>query len=188
MVSNDEPLPVPEVQRIGVIGAGQMGWGIAEVATLARYEVRLVDISQEQLERALERMRDYTDRRVQKGQLTPADREAALARVRTGTSYELFADCQLVIEAATEDEGIKREILKGVIGHIPRDALIATNTSSISITRLAAVTDRPERFIGMHFMNPVPVMKLVELIRGIATDEATFRAIRAITESSARPR
>jgi 3-hydroxybutyryl-CoA dehydrogenase len=180
MLSNDERPPVPEVQRIGVIGAGQMGWGIAEVATLAGYEVRLVDVSQEQIERALERMREYTDRRVRKGQLTAAEREAALARVRTGTSYELFSDCELVIEAATENEGVKREILKSLLQHLPRDALIATNTSSISITRLAAVTDRPERFIGMHFMNPVPVMKLVELIRGIATDEETYRAIRAI--------
>src|SRR5690606_27952964 len=172
--------PIPEIRRIGVIGAGQMGTGIAEVAALAGFEVRLLDISQEQLDRALERIDAHLRRRVDKGTLADGEREAALARIRIGTDYESFRDCQLVIEAATENEAIKRDILKTLIGYVPEDALIATNTSSISITRLAAVTDRPERFIGMHFMNPVPAMKLVELIRGIATDEATFQATRDI--------
>ena len=176
----DDLPPIPEIRCIGVIGAGQMGTGIAEVAALAGLEVRLLDISQERLDQALERIDTHLRRRVARGTLSEAECEAALARIRTGTDYEGFRDCQLVVEAATEDEAIKRDILKTLIGYLPKDALIATNTSSISITRLAAVTDRPERFIGMHFMNPVPAMKLVELIRGIATDEATFQATREI--------
>jgi 3-hydroxybutyryl-CoA dehydrogenase len=179
--THGEHPPVPEVRCIGVIGAGQMGWGIADVAANAGFEVRLLDVKQEQLELALERIRTHTERQVQKGKVTESDAKAALGRISTGTGYDMFGDCELVIEAATESEPVKREILKTLIQHLPRDALIATNTSSISITRLAAVTDRPERFIGMHFMNPVPAMKLVELIRGIATDEATYQAIRDIT-------
>jgi 3-hydroxybutyryl-CoA dehydrogenase len=178
--SPSEHPPIPEIRRIGVIGAGQMGWGIATVAALAGYEVRLLDLSPEQLERALELIRNYCERRVSKGQLTAAERDAALARIETGTGYEMFRDCQLVIEAASEDEAVKKAIFRTLVEHLPADALIASNTSSISITRLAAVTDRPERFMGMHFMNPVPVMKLVELIRGIATDEATYAAIREL--------
>jgi 3-hydroxybutyryl-CoA dehydrogenase len=179
--TDGEHPPVPEVRCIGVIGAGQMGWGIADVAANAGFEVRLLDVKQEQLELALERIRTHTERQVQKGKVTESDAKAALGRISTGSGYDMFGDCELVIEAATESEPVKREILKTLIQHLPRDALIATNTSSISITRLAAVTDRPERFIGMHFMNPVPAMKLVELIRGIATDEATYQAIRDIT-------
>ena len=177
-----DPLPVPEIRRIGVIGAGQMGAGIAEVAALAGYEVRLLDIEQGRVDDALERIRNHLDRRVGKGTLSEADQRAALERIATGTDYGMFADCQLVIEAATESEQVKRAVLAQLIQHVPADALIATNTSSISITRLAAGTDRPQRFIGMHFMNPVPAMKLVELIRGIATEEETFRAIREVTE------
>jgi 3-hydroxybutyryl-CoA dehydrogenase len=175
--------PIPEIRRIGVIGAGQMGGGISEVAALAGFEVRLVDLSQEQLDGTLERIDGRLARRVSKATLSEEERRAALGRIATGTGYELLADCQLVIEAATEDEAVKRAIFAEVIKHLPPDALIATNTSSISITRLAAGTDRPERFIGMHFMNPVPAMKLIELIRGIATDEATFRAIRGVSEA-----
>ena len=181
MDSNADRLPpIPEVRKIGVIGAGQMGTGIAEVAALAEFDVRLLDVAQERLDQALERVDGHLHRRMDKGTLSEAERQAALARIQAGTDYEGFRDCQLVIEAATEDEAVKRDILKTLIGYVPEDALIATNTSSISITRLAAVTDRPERFIGMHFMNPVPAMKLVELIRGIATDEATFQAAREI--------
>jgi 3-hydroxybutyryl-CoA dehydrogenase len=178
----DDPPPIPVIRRIGVIGAGQMGTGIAEVAALAGYEVRLLDIEQARLDDAVERIRNHLDRRVGKGTLSDADERAALERIATSTDYGVFADCQLVIEAATENEQVKRAVLAELIQHIPADALIATNTSSISITRLAAGTDRPQRFIGMHFMNPVPAMKLVELIRGIATDEETFRAIREVTE------
>ena len=179
--SHDAP-PVPEIRRIGVIGAGQMGAGIAEVTALAGYDVRLLDIEQGRVDDALERIRNHLDRRVGKGTLSEADQRAALERIATGTDYGMFADCQLVIEAATESEQVKRAVLAQLIQHVPADALIATNTSSISITRLAAGTDRPQRFIGMHFMNPVPAMKLVELIRGIATEEETFRAIRDVTE------
>ncbi len=182
-MSRDHDLPpVPEIRRIGVVGAGQMGGGITEVAALAGFEVCLLDVSQEQLDRARERIDGRLARRVAKGTLTEAERQAALDRVALATGYDALEDCQLVVEAATENEVIKRQIFAEVIKHLAKDALIATNTSSISITRLAAGTDRPERFMGMHFMNPVPAMKLVELIRGIATDEATFRAIRAITE------
>jgi 3-hydroxybutyryl-CoA dehydrogenase len=176
----DSRPPIPEIRCIGVIGAGQMGAGIAEVAALADLDVRLLDVSQERLDQALERIDGHLRRRMDKGTLSDAERRAALARIRTSMDYEGFRDCQLVIEAAIEDEAVKRDVLKTLIAYLPADALIATNTSSISITRLAAVTDRPERFIGMHFMNPVPAMKLVELIRGIATDEATFQAIREI--------
>jgi 3-hydroxybutyryl-CoA dehydrogenase len=179
--SNDPP-PVPEIRRIGVIGAGQMGAGIAEVTALAGYDVRLLDIDQSKIDDALERIRTHLERRVSKGALSEADQRAALERIATGTDYSMFADCQLVIEAATESEEVKRAVLAELIRHIPPDALIATNTSSISITRLAAGTDRPQRFIGMHFMNPVPAMNLVELIRGIATEEETFRTIREVTE------
>jgi 3-hydroxybutyryl-CoA dehydrogenase len=179
--SNDPP-PVPEIRRIGVIGAGQMGGGIAEVTALAGYDVRLLDIDQSKIDDALERIRTHLERRVSKGALSEADQRAALERIATGTDYSMFADCQLVIEAATESEEVKRAVLAELIRHIPPDALIATNTSSISITRLAAGTDRPQRFIGMHFMNPVPAMNLVELIRGIATEEETFRTIREVTE------
>jgi 3-hydroxybutyryl-CoA dehydrogenase len=177
-----DPPPVPEIRRIGVIGAGQMGGGIAEVTSLAGYDVRLLDIEQSKVDDAVERIRTHLDRRVSKGSLSEAEQRAALERIATGTDYSMFADCQLVIEAAIESEQVKRAILAELIQHIPADALIATNTSSISITRLAAGTDRPQRFIGMHFMNPVPAMKLVELIRGIATEEETFRAIREVTE------
>jgi 3-hydroxybutyryl-CoA dehydrogenase len=180
--ASDDPLPVPEIRRIGVVGAGQMGGGIAEVAALAGYDVRLLDIDQSKIDDAIERIRTHLDRRVSKGALSEAEQSAALERIATGMDYSMFADCQLVIEAATESEEIKRAIMAELIRHIPADALIATNTSSISITRLAAGTDRPQRFIGMHFMNPVPAMKLVELIRGIATEEETFRAIREVTE------
>jgi 3-hydroxybutyryl-CoA dehydrogenase len=180
--ASDDAPPVPEIRRIGVIGAGQMGGGIAEVTALAGYDVRLLDIDQSKIDDAIERIRTHLDRRVSKGALSEAEQRAALERIATGTDYSMFADCQLVIEAATESEEIKRTVLAELIRHIPADALIATNTSSISITRLAAGTDRPQRFIGMHFMNPVPAMKLVELIRGIATEEETFRAIREVTE------
>jgi 3-hydroxybutyryl-CoA dehydrogenase len=178
----DSLAPIPEIRCIGVIGAGQMGTGIAEVAALAGFDVRLLDIAQERLDQALDRIGTHLERRVAKGTLADAERQAALRRIQASADYAAFEDCQLVVEAATEDEAIKRDILKTLIGHLPEDALIATNTSSISITRLAAVTDRPERFIGMHFMNPVPAMKLVELIRGIATDDATFQAIRKVAE------
>ena len=170
--------PVPEFRTVGVIGAGQMGSGIVHVCALAGYEVRLSDLSEEQLDKALANIDRNMERQVGSGKITEDDKAAGLARVKTGTSYDLFGDCDIVIECAVENEEVKRGILKDLCGSIRPDTVIATNTSSISITRLAAVTDRPGRFMGMHFMNPVPVMELIELIRGIATDEDTFAAVR----------
>ncbi len=165
------------IARIGIIGAGQMGSGIAQVCARAGYDVKLSDISADALDRAVEGIDGSMARQVARGRLDDADRLAALQRIVTGTSLAMFGDCDVVIEAATEKEAIKREIFKELLPHLGPDALIASNTSSISITRLAAATDRPGKFMGMHFMNPVPVMALVELIRGIATDQETFAAI-----------
>jgi len=170
------------MRRIGVIGAGQMGSGIAHVCAVAGLDVRVVDVADEALSRAVALVEHNLGRQVSRGKLAEADMQAALARISTGTDYAAFGDCDLVIEAATENEEIKREIFKQLVPHLNADALIATNTSSISITRLAAATDRPSRFVGMHFMNPVPVMQLVELIRGIQTEQATFEAVRELAE------
>ena len=171
-------LTVDDIKTVGVIGAGQMGNGIAHICALAGLNVRLSDIDEQHLERALETISHNMDRQIARERITKADREAALQRIVTGTSYDFFDNCDLVIEAATENEELKRQILKSLCPVLPPKAVIATNTSSISITRLASVTDRPGRFMGMHFMNPVPVMELVELIRGIATEEHTFQTIR----------
>ncbi len=170
------------MNKIGIIGAGQMGGGIAHVCALAGYDVQLLDMTQELLDKALAGIDRNISRQVSKGKVSEADKTAALTRIATGTDYAAFGDCDLVIEAATENEEIKREIFKTLIPHLREDALIATNTSSISITRLAATTDRPERFIGMHFMNPVPVMQLVEIIRGIATGNEAYVAIQTLAE------
>ncbi len=162
--------PVPEFRTVGVIGAGQMGSGIVHVCALAGYDVRLSDLSEEQLDKALANIDRNMERQVGSGKITKDDKAAGLARIKTGTSYDLFADCDIVIECAVENEEVKRAILKDLCASVRPDAVIATNTSSISITRLAAVTDRPGRFMGLHFMNPVPVMELIELIRGSATE------------------
>ena len=167
-----------QLHRIGVIGAGQMGAGIAHVCALAGFEVVLTDVGEEVLQRGRETIGRNLSRQVSRGKIREEDKAAALQRIRTGLDYALFGDCDMVIEAATEREEIKREIFKKLIPTLKPEALIATNTSSISITRLASSTDRPGKFIGMHFMNPVPVMSLVELIRGIATDEETFALTR----------
>ena len=172
--------PPPEIRRVGVIGAGQMGRGIAHVCALAGLDVVVSDISPEALARAAGEIDRNLQRQVARGRIREEDRAAALAHIGTVADYAGFADCDIVIEAATEKEAVKREIFTRLVPALRRDALIASNTSSISITRLAAATDRPGRFIGMHFMNPVPVMTLVELIRGIATDDATFAAARAL--------
>jgi 3-hydroxybutyryl-CoA dehydrogenase len=174
--------PIPEIRTVGVIGAGQMGGGIAEVVATAGLEVRLSDVAAERVEAALERMAAHLDRQIDKGRMSAAAKAEVLGRVRTGTGMALFRDCELVIESATENEAIKDRIFEELIPELRPNAIIATNTSSISITRLAARTDRPGRFIGMHFMNPVPVMKLVELIRGIATEEDTYQAVKALAE------
>jgi 3-hydroxybutyryl-CoA dehydrogenase len=155
-----------------------MGAGIAHVCALAGFDVALTDVGEAALQRGRETIDRNLSRQVTRGKIGEEDKAAALGRIRTGLDYPLFADCDMVIEAATEKEEIKREIFKKLIPALKPEALIATNTSSISITRLAAATDRPGKFIGMHFMNPVPVMSLVELIRGIATDEETFTLTR----------
>ena len=176
----DSAAPAPEIQRVGVIGAGQMGNGIAHVCSLAGLPVVMLDIRQEALDKALAVMAGNMDRQVKRGLITVEDKAAALARVTTTTDYASFGDCDLVVEAATEKEDIKRAVFKTLVPHLSARCMLASNTSSISITRLGAGTDRPEKFIGMHFMNPVPVMKLVEVIRGIATDEPTFQAVVAL--------
>ncbi|HYZ34399.1 MAG TPA: 3-hydroxybutyryl-CoA dehydrogenase [Crenalkalicoccus sp.] len=170
------------MQRLGVIGAGLMGNGIAHVAALAGRDVVLVDIDAKALERALATIGKNLERQVSKGSIAAADRDAALARIRTGTDYAPFAECDMVIEAATENEALKRKIYDALCPKLRADALLATNTSSIPITRLAAATDRPGRFVGMHFFNPVPMMKLVEVIRGLATEEPTVAAVRGLAE------
>ncbi|PWC49438.1 3-hydroxybutyryl-CoA dehydrogenase [Azospirillum sp. TSA6c] len=169
------------IKKIGIIGAGQMGSGITQVCAQAGYAVILSDISEAALEKSLAGIARNFDRQIQKGKLSETDKTAALGRIVTGTDLSIFGDCDLVVEAATENEALKRDLLKKLVPHLKPEALIATNTSSISITRLAAATDRPAKFMGMHFMNPVPVMQLVELIRGIATDEPTFEAIKELT-------
>jgi 3-hydroxybutyryl-CoA dehydrogenase len=176
----DLALAVPEVQVVGVIGAGQMGSGIAHVCALAGLPVRLLDAKPEALERARGVMARNMDRQIAKETITADDKDEALERISASTDYATLADADLVIEAATEKEEIKRSIYKAITPHLKPDCMLASNTSSISITRLGASTDRPEKFIGMHFMNPVPVMKLIEVIRGIATDEPTFQAVQAL--------
>jgi 3-hydroxybutyryl-CoA dehydrogenase len=168
------------MKTIGVIGAGQMGSGIAHVCALAGLNVRLGDVDPAALERAVQTIDRNLVRQVSRGKISEADKQAAMEHIATGTDYDQFGDCDIVIEAATEKEAVKREIFKLLVPKLKAAAIIATNTSSISITRLAATTDRPGKFIGMHFMNPVPVMELVELIRGIATDEATFATVREL--------
>ncbi len=166
------------LRRIGVVGAGQMGAGIAHVCALTGLDVVIADIDEEALQRGLDAIERNLTRQVARSKISEQEKQAALARIHTGLDYALFGDCDMVIEAATENEEVKRRIFKELTPKLRPDALIATNTSSISITRLAASTDRPSKFIGMHFMNPVPVMTLVELIRGIATDEETFALTR----------
>jgi 3-hydroxybutyryl-CoA dehydrogenase len=169
-----------EFASVGVIGGGQMGNGIAHVCALAGLPVVLLDVKQDALDRALATMARNMERQVNRSIITSDERDAALARISASTDYEAFGDTDLVIEAATEKEDIKRSIFAALTPKLKKSAVIASNTSSLSITRLGASTDRPEKFIGMHFMNPVPVMKLVEIIRGIATDEPTFLSVQAL--------
>ena len=168
-----------DIQTVGIIGAGQMGSGIAHVCALAGLQVRINDISADRIKHGLATVDGNLARQVSKGAIDDARRVEALGRIRAAEGFEGLADCDLVIEAATEDEAVKRKILVELCRHLRPDVMVATNTSSISITRLAAATDRPERFIGIHFMNPVPVMQLVELIRGIATEDPTFESAKA---------
>ncbi len=170
------------INTIGVIGAGQMGNGIAHVCALSGIDVKLMDVNKEQLGKALGAMDQNMTRQVKRSLISDEDKLAALARVDISDSLGIFADCDMVIEAATENEKVKVAIFKDLCPHLRADAILASNTSSISITRLAAATDRPEKFMGMHFMNPVPIMKLVELIRGLATDQETWGTVRELTE------
>ncbi len=176
---NEHP-PIPEITQIGVVGAGQMGAGIAQVAAQSGFEVQLLDVSRDRLDAALDHIRGGLARQARRGQIEASRIEPTLAKISTGLDYEIFAGCELVVEAASENEELKRKILQSLLPVISKSAIIASNTSSISITRLAATTDRPERFIGMHFMNPVPRMQLIEIIRGIATQEDTYQAVRAV--------
>ena len=168
------------VANLGIIGAGQMGNGIAHISALAGIDVVLMDVSADQLNKAITAIEGNLARQVKREKISEADQATARARITTGNDLQSVASCDLVIEAATENEDLKKKIFGDLCPLLGSDVLLASNTSSISITRLAAATDRPGQFIGMHFFNPVPVMKLVELIRGIATEEATYQAIHAL--------
>ncbi len=170
-----------QIKKVGIVGAGQMGTGIAQVCAQAGFEVGLNDVSNERIEAGLAAINGNLAKRVKSAKLSEADRDAALSRIKPVASFEGFADFDLVIESAVENEQVKRGIYQALCPHLKPEAIVGTNTSSISITRLAASTDRPEKFMGIHFMNPVPVMELVELIRGIATEESTFNAVKEFT-------
>ena len=164
------------IRKVGVIGAGQMGSGIAHVCALAGFHVLLNDIATKRITEGLETISGNLARQVTRQRISDEEREAALKRIAPAETLNALADCDLVIEAATEKEEVKRKIFTAVCAELKPGAIVSTGTSSISITRLAAATDRPEKFIGIHFMNPVPLMELVEIIRGIATDDATFES------------
>ncbi|MDX9859658.1 MAG: 3-hydroxybutyryl-CoA dehydrogenase [Rhodospirillales bacterium] len=171
-----------DIKKIGVVGAGQMGVGISHVCAVGGLDVHLVDNDAGRLGEGLAAIEHYMSRQVAKGKIGEADAQAALARITSGTDVSAFADRDLVIEAVNEDEQIKKTAYKEICPHLKPEALLATNTSSISITRLASSTDRPSKFLGMHFMYPAPMLGLVELIRGIATDAETFRAVEDLVE------
>jgi 3-hydroxybutyryl-CoA dehydrogenase len=166
------------IRHIGVIGAGQMGSGIAHVAALAGFEVKLNDVTADRIKAGIATINGNMARQVSRKRISEEERQAALKRILPAHDYEAFADCDLVIESATEKEEIKRSIFTNLCPVVKPEAILGSNTSSISITRLAASTDRPERFIGIHFMNPVPLMELVEIIRGIATADSTFDTVK----------
>jgi 3-hydroxybutyryl-CoA dehydrogenase len=168
-----------KIQSVGVVGAGQMGNGIAHVCALAGFNVMLNDVSGDRIKAGLATINGNMARQVGKKAISDDDRKAALARIKPAEKYDAMGSCDLVIETAAEKEDVKRKIFSDLCGSLKPEAIIASNTSSISITRLATSTDRPERFIGIHFMNPVPLMELVEVIRGIATDDATFESSKA---------
>ncbi len=168
------------IEKIGIIGAGQMGNGIAHVCALAGYQVRLLDASRERVDEALKTLDKNLSRQATKGRITEEAKVEALQRIVGATGYDDLADCDLVVESVTEDEAVKCTIYEKLRVVLKPEAIIITNTSSISVTRLGSATDRPGKFMGMHFMNPVPVMKLVELIRALATDDDTFQTIREL--------
>ena len=171
------------IRTVAIIGAGQMGSGIAQAVASGGYEVRLYDLSAERIPLALGEIAASLARRAARGLTTPAEADAALARIQPVASLAEAAKADLVIEAASEDEAVKKAVFVDLLPHLGPDTLLASNTSSISITRLASVSDRPDRFIGLHFMKPAPTMKLVEIVRGIATSAATYEAAVAFAES-----
>lgn len=170
------------IQSVGVVGAGQMGNGIAHVFALAGFDVLMTDISAESLDKAVSLIGKNLDRQVSRGKITEEDKAATLGRIKTTMTLTDLGQTDLVIEAATERETVKQAIFEDLVPHLKPETILTSNTSSISITRLASRTDRPEKFMGFHFMNPVPVMQLVELIRGIATDEPTYRLLHEVVE------
>ena len=170
------------IQSVGVIGAGQMGNGIAHVFALAGYDVLLTDVSEEALKKALATVAKNLDRQVKGGKITEADKDATLGRIRTTMTLTDLGPSDLIIEAATEKEAVKNAIFAELLPHLKPETILTSNTSSISITRMASRTDRPHKFMGFHFMNPVPVMQLVELIRGIATDQDTYQTMLEVVE------
>ena len=170
------------IQSVGIVGAGQMGNGIAHVFAVAGFDVLMTDIAQESLDKAVALITRNLDRQMSKDRISAADRDAALARIRTTLKLANLGQTDLIIEAATERETVKSAIFEDLLPHLKPTTILTSNTSSISITRLASRTDRPEKFMGFHFMNPVPVMQLVELIRGIATDDATYQAMLAVVQ------
>ena len=171
-----------DIQKIGVVGAGQMGNGIAHVLAAAGYDVLLTDISEEAMQKAMQTIEANMERQLSKGRISVEDKGAALARIKTTLTLTDLGPSDLVIEAATERESVKQKIFDTLLPHLLPHTILTSNTSSISITRLASRTDRPEKFMGFHFMNPVPVMQLVELIRGIATDSDTYDACLQVVE------
>ena len=171
------------IQTVGVIGAGQMGNGIAHVLSQSGYSVLLNDVNQDALERAIERVRKNMDRQLRSGKISEDEINAAMGRIKTTLDLAELGTSDLIIEAATEDESVKQKIFDSVLPHLKPETILTSNTSSISITRLASRTDRPEKFMGFHFMNPVPVMQLVELIRGIATDQDTYNSCLEVVNS-----
>jgi len=171
------------IKTVGIVGAGQMGCGIAHVSAIAGYKVHIYDLSEERIEAGLATINGNLARQVSSGKMADEDRKKALSLINGTSDINDLSQADLVIEAATEDETVKRKIYGQICAVLKPEAMLATNTSSLSITRLASATDRPERFMGIHFMNPVPVMKLVELVRGIATEEETFKAAKEFVTS-----
>lgn len=171
------------IKTVGIIGAGQMGSGIAHVCAISGYDVLIHDVAADQIDKALAKIDKNMSRQVASDKLSEQDKSAALGKIKAAITIEQLSTCDLVIEAATENEAIKTKIFQALCPILRKDAILATNTSSLPVTRLAATTDRPDRFVGIHFMNPVPVMKLVELIRGIATEDETFDVAKSFAES-----
>lgn len=171
-----------EIENIGIIGAGQMGLGIAHVFSLSGYKVFLNDINQDALDSSKSKINKSMDRQIRKNLISIDEKEKGLNNIKTHKSIKSLTDCQIIIEAITEDETLKMKVFEKIIPTIHKDTILTSNTSSISITRLASSTDRPEKFMGFHFMNPVPVMKLVELIRGIATSTETFDILKEVVK------